>query len=91
MLNIDLIRLAQDSPILDAARNGSEGKRDRRAASLRLPPELWDELKRAASLLSAMFPEKYVTNNSTIEFLLEESLQAFWSAHSPTPVLVEEE
>ncbi|QDP58830.1 MAG: hypothetical protein Unbinned80contig1000_39 [Prokaryotic dsDNA virus sp.] len=91
MLNINFIGKARQSEVLDAARNGGTGKRERKAASLRLPPDLWNEVKRASNLLSAMFPDKYVTTNSTIEFLLSESLEAFWEDRSPTPCLVEEE
>ena len=91
MINIDIMENARDSDVLDAARNGASGKRSRRAASLRLPPDLWDELKRATSVLSAVFPDKYVTVNSTIEFLLRMALESFWSNQTSTPVFVEEE
>jgi hypothetical protein len=91
MINLDIMESAKDSDVLDAARNGATGRRSRRAVSLRLPPDLWDELKRAQSILSAVFPDKYVTTNSTIEFLLRMALKSFWSTQTSTPVFVEEE
>jgi hypothetical protein len=91
MINLDIMESAKDSDVLDAARNGATGRRSRRAVSLRLPPDLWDELKRAQSILSAVFPDKYVTTNSTIEFLLRTALKSFWSTQTSTPVFVEEE
>ena len=93
MINLNIMNSAQDSGILDAARNGAIGKRSRRAVSLRLPPDMWEELKRATSILSALFPNKYVTTNSTIEFLLRMALDSFWSNQpsQPTEVFTEEE
>ena len=91
MINLNIMESAKDSDVLDAARNGATGRRSRRAVSLRLPPDLWDELKRAQSILSAVFPDKYVTTNSTIEFLLRMALTSFWSTQTSTPVFVEEE
>jgi len=93
MINLNIMASAQDSDVLDAARNGAVGKRSRRAVSLRLPPAMWEELKRATSILSALFPDKYVTTNSTIEFLLRMALDSFWSSRpsQPTEVFAAEE
>jgi len=52
-----------------------------------LPPEVWDRLKRAKKLLGAVFPEKYVTVNSTVEFLLDMGLDSLFS---PEEEVVEE-
>tara|TARA_R100000458_G_C8189783_1_gene183861 strand:- start:46 stop:309 length:264 start_codon:yes stop_codon:yes gene_type:complete len=82
MISTRILKEAQGSPVLDAARNGATGKRSRRTASLRLPPELWEELKRASKVLGGLFPDKYVTVNSTVEFLLREKLESFWSEDS---------
>jgi len=79
MINFMILAEAQVSSELDAARNGTTGGRERRTTSLRLPLELREELKRASSVLKGVFPEKYVTVNSTIEFLLRRSLDSFWS------------
>ena len=79
MISNRMLANAQLSDVLDASRNGTTGGRDRRAASIRLPPETWEKLKRASKLLGAVFPEKYVTVNSTVEFLLEGSLDSLFS------------
>ena len=78
MINVNILAEAQGSPELDAARNGTTGGRERRTTSLRLPPDLLGELKRASNILGGVFPEKYVTVNSTVEFLLRRGLDSFW-------------
>ena len=91
MINRKLLSEAESSRILDAARNGEEGKRERSARLMRMPPETWEEIKRATSVLKALFPDKYVTVNSTVEFLLGVALEGFWKETAPTEVFVEEE
>lgn len=77
-LSVDGLFKAQMAQNLDAARNGSGGKRkrERLRKPLRLPRETWTELERVIEDLQSAFPQRYVTMNSVLEFLLQEGLDS---------------
>jgi len=45
-----------------------------------MPNEVWDNVKRAAEQLHVLFPDRYVTVNSTLEFLIQEGLNSLYQA-----------
>ena len=69
-LTMDAILLAQNNRCVDAARNGGIGRRARLRKPLRLPPEVWDDIRDVTTQLQRSFPDRYVTLNSTVEFLV---------------------
>jgi len=77
-LSVDGLFRAQMAQNLDAARNGSDGKRRRERVRkpLRLPPELWEDVEKITGDLQNAFPRRYVTMNSTLEFIIEEGIQS---------------
>ena len=76
---------AQDSEILDAARNGSNGKRGRTRTRkpIRLPVDVWEEIDQVTTNLQAAFPLRYVTRNSVLEFLIQEGLEVITEIRQP--------
>ena len=64
---------AQEFPNLDATQKRA---RDRKRKPLRLPEETWDDVESLARQLQSAFPNRYVTLNSTIEFLIAEGLSS---------------
>jgi len=74
---------AQDAPYLDSARNGITGARDKVPRSIRLPQEVWEQVKEASALLRTLFPKRYVTVNSTLEFLVREGLHSLHAKDTP--------
>jgi len=76
---------AQDSEILDAARNGSNGKRGRTRTRkpIRLPVDAWEAIDQVTTNLQAAFPLRYVTRNSVLEFLLREGLEVITGSEQP--------
>lgn len=79
---MEAIMRAQQASYLDSARNGNTGAREVVRKPLRMPVELWDRIEGLASQLQAVFPDRYVTINSTAEFLVREGLRAI--AATPT-------
>lgn len=69
-LTMDAILIAQNNRCVDAARNGGIGRRARLRKPLRLPPEVWDDIRDVTTQLQRSFPDRYVTLNSTVEFLV---------------------
>ena len=85
MPNIEALARAQNDPHLNSARNGITGSREQTPRSIRLPYELWSEVKAAAAVLQNVFPERYVTVNSTLEFLVREGLRSLNKDITPNP------
>jgi len=50
--------------------------RERKRKPLRLPPETWEKITHLASQLQSAFPNRYVTVNSTIEFIIDQGMNA---------------
>lgn len=73
---MEAILRAQQAKYLDSARNGNTGAREVIRKPLRMPEELWDSIGALASQLQAVFPDRYVTLNSTVEFLVREGMRA---------------
>lgn len=80
MFNIDALNRARDAQYLNAARNGHTGIRERQPRSIRMPDEVWNNVKRAAEQLRVLFPDRYVTVNSALEFLIQEGLNSLYHA-----------
>ena len=69
---------AHAAPYLDATSlsNGPARKgRERFRKPIRLPPETWEKVQALKERLSSTFPERYITLNSTLEFLVNEGLE----------------
>jgi len=49
--------------------------RERKRKPLRLPPETWQKITKLAAQLQSAFPNRYVTVNSTIEFIIDQGLK----------------
>lgn len=79
MLNLNTLTRAKDAPYLNAARNGKTGSRKRKSRSIRLPKEVWEDVDAAAKQLHVFFPERYVTSNSALEFLIHEGLRSLYA------------
>ena len=75
-LNIQTLNRAKTAEYLNSARNGTTGVRAKIARSIRLPEEVWTEVQQSATALRAIFPDRYVTVNSTVEFLISEGLRS---------------
>ena len=71
---------AQEFSNLDATQKNA---RDRRRNTLRLPQEAWDSIERLAQQLQSAFPNRYVTLNSTVEFLIAEGLSSVLTDDTP--------
>lgn len=71
---------AQEFPQLDATQKSA---RDRRRNTLRLPQITWDSIERLAQQLQSAFPNRYVTLNSTVEFLIAEGLSSVLTDDTP--------
>lgn len=75
-----LIR-AKDSEVTDSAYRGGgvkgTGRGERKRKPLRLPEDLWNQIAELQAQLQRAFPQRYVTLNSTIEFLLRSSISDF--------------
>lgn len=80
MFNLHTLNRARDAQYLNAAGNGHTGVRERKPRSIRMPNEVWDNVKRAAEQLHVLFPDRYVTVNSTLEFLIQEGLNSLYQA-----------
>lgn len=65
--------LAQDFDYLCASQKSA---RQRKRRPLRLPPKSWDKIEKLAAQLQSAFPNRYITINSTIEFILDQGLKA---------------
>ena len=78
-LNISTLARAKSAKYLNSARNGTSGMREVTARSIRLPDEVWEDVKAASTSLRAVFPDRYATVNSTVEFLISEGLRALHS------------
>jgi len=69
---------AQESDVVDSAYRGGgvagTGRGERKRKPLRLPAELWDQVAELQSQLQRSFPQRYVTLNSTIEFVLRSAI-----------------
>ena len=50
--------------------------RERKRKPLRLPPETWEKITNLASQLQSAFPNRYVTVNSTLEFIIDQGLKS---------------
>ena len=77
---------ADRAEYLNAARNGQSGPRPRVRKPLRLPPETWERVESLADTLKGVFPERYITINSTIEFLLNEGFASIYALQGGTDV-----
>ena len=79
---------ADKADYLDAARNGLSGARERVRKPLRLPPKTWDRVTALAQVLKDVFPDRYITVNSTVEFLLEEGFSSISmeTKQKPSPI-----
>ena len=75
-LSVDGLFRAQMAQNLDAARNGSDGKRRRERVRkpLRLPVEVWNDVEKITRDLQSAFPQRYVTMNSSLEFIIKEGI-----------------
>ena len=83
---------AEGSSFLNSARNGTTKARQRRRRPLRLPEELWEKIDGVADELGIVFPNRFISSNSTIEFLIEEGLSSITSSKSTTfPTSLSEE
>tara|TARA_R100000458_G_C8276989_1_gene252425 strand:+ start:2995 stop:3255 length:261 start_codon:yes stop_codon:yes gene_type:complete len=80
MFNLRTLERARDAQFLNAAGNGHTGVRERKPRSIRMPSEVWDNVKRAAEQLRVLFPDRYVTVNSTLEFLIQEGLNSLYQS-----------
>lgn len=79
MFRISTINRAQKDKNLNAARNRHTGARSSKQRGVRMPDEIWDQVKTAAEQLAALFPGRYVTTNSALEFLVREGLRSLYS------------
>ena len=75
-LNLSALVRAKSAEYLNSARNGLTGGRPVKARSIRLPDEVWVEVREAATALRNVFPDRYVTVNSTVQFLISEGLRS---------------
>lgn len=67
---------ASSAVYLDAARNGDTGARERKRTTVRLPHHVWENIQMLSEQLIGAFPNRYVTLNSTLEFLVNEGIRA---------------
>jgi len=74
LLSIHAIQHASEEACLDAARNGLTGARQRLRKPLRLPPQTWEKIQELTDALKSYFPNRYITVNSTLEFLVNKGL-----------------
>ena len=77
-MNREAVIRAHVAPYLDATNlsNGPSRKgRKRFRKPIRLPPETWEKVQALKERLSSTFPERYITLNSTLEFLVNEGLE----------------
>ena len=74
-LNIEALVRAKSAKYLDSARNGTTGATDKVPRSIRLPKEVWEDVKTVSETLRTVFPDRYVTVNSTLQFLVSEGLR----------------
>jgi len=89
---MEAILRAQQADYLDSARNGNTGAREVVRKPLRIPEELWDDIGALATQLQAVFGDRYVTLNSTLEFLVREGLRVTLAdASSTKPVPLDSE
>ena len=79
---------ADKADYLDAARNGQSGARERVRNPVRLPPDTWERIAALAGVLKEVFPDRYITVNSTVEFLLEEGFNSILTEkkQKPSPI-----
>lgn len=73
-----MIIRAYHADYLDATRlsNGPDRvKRERFRKPVRLPQETWEKVRGIKEKLSATFPDRYITMNSTLEFIINEGLR----------------
>tara|TARA_R100000742_G_C4260520_1_gene78333 strand:- start:531 stop:782 length:252 start_codon:yes stop_codon:yes gene_type:complete len=75
-LNLQTLLRATGAEYLNSARNGRTGANTNVARSIRLPPEVWEDVKKASEALRTVFPNRYVTVNSTVQFLIAEGLRS---------------
>ena len=80
-LNLSTLVRAKSAEYLNSARNGLTGCRPVKARSIRLPDEVWTEVQDAATSLRTVFPDRYVTVNSTVQFLISEDLRSLHAAN----------
>ncbi len=71
---------AQEFPNLDATQKSA---RERFRKPLRLPQATWDAVENLAKHLQSAFPSRYVTLNSTVEFLISEGLSNVLTDDTP--------
>ena len=71
---------AQEFPNLCATQKSA---RERKRKPLRLPDSTWDAVEDLAKHLQSAFPSRYVTLNSTVEFLIAEGLSTVLTNDTP--------
>jgi hypothetical protein len=81
ILNLATLVRAKSAEYLNSARNGLTGCRPVKARSIRLPDEVWTEVQDAATALRIFFPDRYVTVNSTVQFLISEGLRSLYETN----------
>ena len=72
-----MIQRALSADYLDAVHfsNVNKSSRERFRRPVRLPPETWERVRVLKEKLSAAFPGRYITLNSTLEFVINEGLR----------------